>query len=240
MIASLACALCAAVSGAGPQLASISASFSPMRLGKPTSVSLGFSIARAGGNLPSALTAVDFRYPRQLALGTSELGQATCAVKRLQVLGPGACPPNSIMGHGSALAKFQVSPIVSHEDASLALVAGPPQNGYVDMLIAASGEYPVETRIVMSAVLLPGRFHIAVPLVAGIPEGPDVAVVSVKATLGGRLTYYERRKGRRVAYRPTGILLPRRCPKGGFAFSATFTFLDGTQTQAATRVRCRG
>jgi hypothetical protein len=106
------------------------------------------------------------------------------------------------------------------------------------MLIAASGEYPVETRIVMSAVLLPGRFHIAVPLVPGIPEGPDVAVVSVKATLGGKLTYYERRKGRRVAYHPTGVLLPRRCPKGGFAFSATFSFLDGTQAQAGTRVRC--
>jgi hypothetical protein len=174
----------------------------------------------------------------ELPLGSSELGQATCNPRRLQNLGPAACPVNSIMGRGTARAKFQVSPIVSHEDASLALVAGPSQHGYVNMLIAASGEYPVETRIVMSALLLPGRFHIAVPLVPGIPEGPDVAVVSVKATLGGRLTYYERRHGRRITYHPTGVLLPRHRPKGGFRFSATFSFLDGTQANATTTVRC--
>jgi hypothetical protein len=228
--------LCTTV--AATQLAKITAGFSPLRLGAPTTVKFGFQIRRVGGGLPSALTAIDFRYPRQLALGTSELGQATCGPTRLQVFGPAACPPNSIMGGGTALAKFQVSPIVSHEEAKLALVAGPSRGGYVNMLIAASGEYPVETRIVMSAILLPGHFHIAVPLVPGIPEGPDVAVVSVQATLGGRLTYYERRHGRRVAYRPTGVLLPRRCPRGGFRFSATFSFLDGTQAQAGAVVRC--
>jgi hypothetical protein len=238
---------CAAVSAAVPadaavassaQMATITASFSPLRLGAPTTVKFGFAIRAANGGLPSALTGIDFRYPRALALGTSELGQATCQPRRLQLLGPAACPANSIMGAGSALAKFQVSPIVSHEQASLALVAGPPRGGHVNMLIAATGEYPVETRIVMSALLEPGRFHIAVPLVAGIPEGPDVAVVSVQATLGGRLTYYERRGGRRVAYRPTGVLLPRRCPRGGFRFSATFAFLDGSHAQAQTAVRC--
>jgi hypothetical protein len=238
--------LCAAALAATPlcapatatQLATLTAGFSPMLLGAPTSVTLGFEIARAEGGLPSALTAIDFRYPRQLPLGSSELGQATCSPTRLQIFGPAACPANSIMGRGTAGAKFQVSPIVSHEDASLALVAGPSRSGYVNMLIAASGEYPVETRIVMSALLLPGRFHVAVPLVPGIPEGPDVAVVSVKATLGGQLTYYERRGGRRVAYHPTGVLLPRRCPRGGFRFGATFSFLDGTQARAGARVRC--
>jgi hypothetical protein len=77
-----------------------------------------------------------------------------------------------------------------------------------------------------------------VPLVPTVPEGPDVAVTDVHVTLGGRLTYYERVHGRRVPYRPQGILLPKRCPRGGFRFSATFTFLDGTQAQAQTTVRC--
>jgi hypothetical protein len=90
----------------------------------------------------------------------------------------------------------------------------------------------------MSALLLPGRLQFSVPLVPGVPEGPDVAVVSVKATIGGNLTYYERKHGRRVAYHPQGIKLPRHCPRGGFRFAATFSFLDGTQTQAQTVVRC--
>jgi hypothetical protein len=93
------------------------------------------------------------------------------------------------MGRGSALAQFQVSPEVSEESASIGLVAGPPEHGYVNLLISATGVYPVHARIVMSALLLPGDLHFTVPLVPGVPEGPDVAVVRVKATLGGRLTY---------------------------------------------------
>jgi hypothetical protein len=237
-LGSLALGGIAAQGAAGREIATISAGFSSLRLGAPTTVSFGFTIRTTDGSLPSALTGIDFRYPTSLGLGTSELGQATCNPRRLQQLGPKACPPNSIMGRGTALAKFQVSPIISHEDANLALVAGPSHDGHVNMLIAATGEYPVEARIVMSALLLPGHFQIAVPLVPGIPEGPDVAVVKVKAILGGRLTYYERRGGRRTPYHPRGVLLPRRCPAGGFRFSATFSFLDGTRASAATAVRC--
>lgn len=223
----------------GAQLASIGAGFSPERLGAPTALSLGFDIRTSDGSLPSALTGIAFHYPPQLGFGTSGLGLATCAPAKLGYYGPGACPANSIMGRGSALAKFQVSPEISEETATIALVAGPSQNGYINMLISATGTFPVAARIVMSALLLPGRLQFSVPLVPGIPGGPDVAVVRVHATIGGRLTYYERRHGRRIAYRPAGIKLPRRCPRGGLRFAATFSFLDGTATQAQTVVPCR-
>jgi len=52
------------------------------------------------------------------------------------------------------------------------------------------------------------------------------------------LTYYEDIHGKRVGYKPRGILLPRRCPRGGFAFSASFAFLDGSHTAALTSVPC--
>jgi len=220
------------------QTATISAKFSPNRLGAHTTVSFGFEIRAVGGGLPSALTGIAFHYPSDLGLGTSDLGVASCEQTKLAELGPKGCPPNSIMGRGSALAQFQVSPEVSEETASLALVAGPEHDGYVNLLISATGVYPVAARIVMSALLLPGQLRFSVPLVPGIPEGPDVAVVRVNATLGGNLTYYERKHGRRVAYHPAGILLPKRCPHGGFRFNATFSFVDGTQAQASTVVRC--
>jgi hypothetical protein len=60
----------------------------------------------------------------------------------------------------------------------------------------------------------------------------------VKVTIGGNLTYYERSHGKRVAYRPQGILLPKRCPRGGFRFHADFSFLDGTRSEAQTVVKC--
>lgn len=220
------------------QIATISAGFSPNRLGAHASVSLGFDVRTPDDSLPSALTGLEFRFPPSLGLGTSGLGLATCDPGRLAYSGPQVCPPNSIMGRGTALAKFQVSPEVSEESASIALVAGPSHDGYVHMLIAATGVYPVAARIVMSTTIFPGRLQFSVPLVPGIPEGPDVAVVRVRVNVGGNLTYYERRHGRRVAYRPPGVLLPKRCPKGGFRFAATFSFLDGTQSQAQTAVNC--
>lgn len=231
-------ALAAPAPARSQQLVDINAGFSPLRLGAHTTVSLGFDIRTADGSLPSALTGIAFHYPPQLGLATSGLGEASCNPGKLAYYGPKACPANSIMGSGSALAKFQVSPEISEETASIALVAGPEQHGYVQMLISATGAYPVAARIVMRALLLPGRLQFSVPLVPGIPEGPDVAVVRVRATLGGRLTYYERRHGRRIAYHPDGIKLPRSCPRGGFRFSATFSFLDGTRAQARTTVPC--
>jgi hypothetical protein len=44
--------------------------------------------------------------------------------------------------------------------------------------------------------------------------------------------------GETLAYQPKGILLPRSCPRGGFPFSAQFTFLDGSTTSSQTTVRC--
>jgi hypothetical protein len=220
------------------QITSISAGFSPLRMGSPTALSLGFDVRTPDGSLPSALTGLVFHYPADLGIGTSGLGLATCTQSKLSLDGPKACPPNSIMGRGTALAEFQVSPEVSEENAEIALVAGPSQDGYLKLLISATGAYPVAARIVMSTLLLPGQLQISVPLVEGLPEGPDVAVVRVNVTIGGKLTYYERSHGKRVAYRPQGVLLPKRCPSGGFRFRADFSFLDGSHTQSQTVVRC--
>jgi hypothetical protein len=57
-------------------------------------------------------------------------------------------------------------------------------------------------------------------------------------TLGGKLTYYENVRCRRVAYDPAGVGLPSRCPRGGFPFVATFAFLDGGHSSAGTAVPC--
>jgi hypothetical protein len=228
----------AGAAASASQRVRISARFSPYRLGAPAAMSLGMSVTASGGGIPSPLQSIDLRYPANLGIATSGLGTASCQPIALEEHGPAGCPPNSIMGSGSALARFRIGPEIFHERATIGLAAGPSPDGRIHLLISATGLSPVAARIVMQSTLAAGRLQIAVPLVPSLPEGEPVAVVSVHATLGGRLTYYERRHGRRVAYRPKGILVPPRCPRGGFRFSGRFSFLDGSSTRASTVVAC--
>jgi hypothetical protein len=77
------------------------------------------------------------------------------------------------------------------------------------------------------------------PIVPSVPGAPDVAIVSLRVTRGPQgLSYYEQAEGSTLAYTPKGILLPTTCPRGGFPFAATFSFLDGSHPVAHTTVPC--
>lgn len=239
ILAGVAAACLALPAGADAvQTATMSAKFTPEKLGSPTAISLGVDIAGAGETLPSALTGIDFHYPSGLALATSTLGLSACNQARLEAEGPPACPVNSRMGGGHAIVEFPLGPETRSETAQIAIFAGPSADGRLHMLIFAMGEEPVYGQIVMSAVLLSGDLRFTVPLVPSLPGSPDVAVVQLRVTIGGKLTYYERAAGRTIAFRPRGIGLPRRCPRGGFRFAASFSFLDGSRVPAKTVVAC--
>lgn len=188
--------------------------------------------------VPSPLIGVEFHYPSNLGIATSGLGVASCAVADVEAHGPSVCPPNSVMGRGSALVRIPVGGEVESEVAEITLIAGPSPDGVVRLIVTAVGHSPVIARVVMPSVLSAGNLQLTVPLVASLPEAPDVSVVEVRATLGGNLTYRGRRGGRTVLYRPKGIILPKSCPRGGFRFSASFQFQDGTRASARSTVAC--
>lgn len=215
----------------------MSATFKPERLGHATTLSFGFQIG-AAGEAPAALAGVSIAYPRNLGLATSGLGVAPCQPATLEALGPPACPSNSRMGSGTALIGLQIGPILVHETVSLTLLAGPSSDGYLHLLLYASGIFPVEAIVVAGAVLLPGHLSITVPPIPSLPEAPYVSLAELRMTLGGHLTYYETVKGHSVPYHPAGIGLPQECPRGGFSFAATFAFLDGSHSRADTAVPC--
>jgi hypothetical protein len=142
------------------------------------------------------------------------------------------------MGYGSASVEVPLGGELIPETASIALVAGPSPDGFIRLLVCATGLTPVAARIVMPTLLLAGHLHISVPLVPSLPGGADVAVMQAHVTLGGRLTYYEVVGGRNRAYRPKGVVLPRSCPRGGFRFGGLFGFADGHRAHATAVVRC--
>ncbi|HTZ85121.1 MAG TPA: hypothetical protein VMB05_00505, partial [Solirubrobacteraceae bacterium] len=61
----------------------------------------------------------------------------------------------------------------------------------------------------------------------------------LQATIGPKgLTYLERIGSKLVPYRPRGVLLPVRCPRRGYPFASSLSFLDGSSSTASTRVWC--
>ncbi len=245
----MACA-CLSTTAHAAQSARLHVTFTPERLGQPTTVEINVQIAETTGNVPSPLTSLDVRYPGDLGIADSGLGLATCSQTRLEVFGPEGCPADSRMGRGSALAEIPIGsaevpigPDILHEPAAVTIVRAPEQDGHIALLLYTSAETPVNAQIVLSGLLLPAPngelIHIDVPLVPSLPGAPNVAVVRLHATLGPRgLTYYEHVHGKVIGYHPTGVLLPDHCPRGGFPFAATLTFLDGSQTHARTTVPC--
>jgi hypothetical protein len=240
----LVCACLPATAHAAPS-ARLHIAFIPERLGQSTTLEFGAQIAVPAGGVPPPLTELDVRYPGDLGVAVGGLGLATCSKKRLEALGPEGCPANSRMGEGSALAEIPIGPVIVQETAQVAILRGPEQEGHLALLFYATGTTPVFAQIAFPGLLLPApapygaSIHIDVPLVPSLPGGPDVAVVRLHATLGPLgLTYYERVRGRLVAYKPQGILLPKKCPHGGFAFGASFAFLDGSHANANASVQC--
>lgn len=235
-VATLALCACLPASADGAAHATMRAAFNPERLGAATTVSLSFRIA--GGGVPTLLTGVDLRYPSNLGFATSGLGLASCSPEALQASGPAACPANSRMGSGSALVEIPIGPEVVKETAQVALFAGPSPSGYLQILVCVTGLSPVAARLVLLTELLPGRLKIPVPPIPSLPEAPYVSVMQMHLTLGGRLTYYERVRGKDIAYHPPGVGLPRSCPRGGFRFASSFEFSDGGRANARTTVAC--
>jgi hypothetical protein len=249
LIAMAAACLClySAATASAAQTVALSAAFTPYRLGVPTTIDLNLQIQAPAGEIPSALTEVEVRYPQNLGFALSGLGLAVCSSSTLEAAGTSGCPANSIMGRGNALAELRFGPQLVTENASISIARAPDQEGHIALLLYASGPSPVNTQILSPAQLLPagppfgGRLNMQLPVIPSVPGAPDVAIVSLRVTLGPRgLTYYEQTEGSTLAYTPKGILLPTTCPRGGFPFAATFSFLDGSHPVARTSVPCPG
>ncbi len=230
--------------GAAPSV-KLRAGFTPERLGRTTTVSLSIQIAPHGETVPPPLTQADLRYPAGLDVQLSGLGIDACSASTLEELGVEGCPPDSIMGHGYAVAEFSIKHKPLREAAQIAIVRTVEQDGHFALLLYIYGETAVSAQIVLPAVLLPadgpfgGLLSIQVPLVPSLPESPDVSVGEIRLVLGPPdLTYYERAQHKLIAYKPGGIGLPKRCPRGGFRFAIELGFLGGAHAGASTAVPC--
>lgn len=246
LLTALLCALVpAAAQAAAPEQASLQASFSPNRLGAPTTITLAFELALTGGAAPPPLTAMDLRMPAGMNYTRTTLGLALCKPSVLEEKGIAACPANSHLGYGSAYVEVPFGMGAGREIPEIQAVAAPSKTGNLNVLFYANGEYPVYAQLDFTGEVLPAsglygsQLATSIPLVTSVPGGPDVSIVRVKTTIGpNHLTYYKRVHGRQVAFKPRGVSVPEHCPRGGFPFEGEFSFQDGNHTTTRTVVPC--
>jgi hypothetical protein len=242
----VACACVPAAVVASPaETVKLDTSFTPDRLGASTTIGFGFQIDGPDGGASPPLTRVDLKLPAGIDYVTTTLGLAVCLPAVLEVQGPSGCSPNSRIGFGSALVEVPFGGGSGVETPSIEAFMGPSKNGNIVVVFYANGRTPVAADVVFEGELVPGfgsssgSLNNGVPLIAGVPEGPDVSIRSVQTTIGpGGLRYFKHVHGRTVSFAPTGVSVPSTCPRGGFPFAADFGFADGSTATATSTVPC--
>jgi hypothetical protein len=216
----------------------------PGRVGRATAVAIDIQIATPPAPPPVSTLAI--LYPSELGFTSGELGLEACSQSVLEAHGPAGCPENSRMGDGSARAQAPFASGTISETGKLLVIRGPELEGHTQLLFYVENSQPLNAQLAFSSVLLAAsapyeQIQLAVPPIQSIPEAPDIALVSLHLTLDpADLRYYEIRHGRRVAYHPTGVILPHRCPRGGFPFGVQVGFVGGARASARAVGACAG
>jgi hypothetical protein len=230
---------------APPQTVKLKVALQPDKPGTQTTIHFGFRVWGPNGTPPAAVTSLTLRLPENMGLATTTLGQAICHTRPLLEDGLAGCSENSRIGFGDAVAVVPLAAHPVYERASLTALMGPPADNHIQVLFYAEGLTPVFAQFVFPGVLFSDvhpfgdRIDTTIPLVTPWPEGPNIALTSFSSTVGPlHLIYHRQVNGRRIAYRPHGITIPRHCPRGGFPFAALLAFDDGTTTESSVRVRC--
>jgi hypothetical protein len=218
--------------------------FAPDRLGVSTTVYFSFEI-QATSDRPSPATSLDLYLPGGVGLATSSLGLERCEQAVLSEQGPGGCPPNSLVGYGTALGLVPAVPYDVDEQATVTALLAGSGGGQLELLFYTEASTPVSAQLVLPSRLeteggrFGGRLDTAIPLIPTWPGGPDVSLVQFTSSFGpAGLTYYLHRGGKTIRYHPRGVTVPTTCPRGGFGFTADVTFADGATATAASKVAC--
>jgi hypothetical protein len=224
-------------------VAKLKITFSPDRLGAQISIHTVVTYNNTAGGLPSPVVGFDLHLPPQLELIGSTLGLANCQPQALAENGPSACSPNARIGSGSATVAVPFGPEIVTETASVDILLGQPLGEQVGVLLFTESRSPVFAQLVFPGVLLLGTgaesLSTSFPPTPTLPGAPDAAVMKMTLTVGPEhLIYYRQSHGRQVAFHPTGVSLPSKCPRGGFTFVTDMHFEDGTALRLPYAVPC--
>ena len=228
--------LLAAAGAPGDARASTFASITPsLRPDRPHArAALTLAIRFEGGEdgVPAPLEHAELHLPANVNLDIPELRSCSAAV--LQTRGPAACPTRSLIGGGSAVVEGQLGSQAVTENVSLQAFLGPLRNLTPTFEILAGGYRPVGAQRVLGATASPDRapygeaLAMSVAPISTVPGEPDASVLTFSLTIG------RPRAGRHAP----AVIVPARCPHGGFPFEGEFTYADGSSSRVYATAPC--
>jgi hypothetical protein len=216
--------------------ATIRPSFLPDQLAASTALTLAFRFSGGEEGVPAPLSEIVVRLPA--GLGISVHGIATCAKARLLSKGPSGCPSGSLLGRGHATLEVHAGSQTIAEQATIWAFRGPNRGSNATLEIFGQGDTPLDESTISTAVLEPGiapygwRLTVSIPPIPSLVYEPDASFASLSLTVGASGS------GRGGHTAVGAVIVPRRCPPGGFPFSAGFTFADHSTASATATVAC--
>jgi hypothetical protein len=218
---------------AGPS-ATVTPSLSPNRLGAKGALLITIHYTEGESSVPSPVRRSVLRFPAGLGIEIPHL--RSCAIARLRAHGPSGCPTQSLLGHGHALAEVQAGSQIITEGISLSVFLGPFKNLQPTLEILGQGYTPFDERVVLTGTALPDNppygedLVIDIPPIPTLPLEPDASIVTMSLTVG-----VSKPRNPREA---NTVVVPPRCPAGGFPFAANFTYANGTSGSTLTTAPC--
>jgi hypothetical protein len=236
------CLMLAGVAWAGGTLV-VHAGFTPDRLGASTNFSLTASFVSGDEGPPAPITRFLLYAPQGMEVDTR--GASTCTQATLEQRGPTGCPVDSRAGFGGGVGVLVLPAETIREAYTLDFFFAAREEGALRLLVYASAVEPVNVQLVLVAKQVPAPrpyglgFSVEVPPISAIPGASDAAIESAFVSLGGAdVAYYESVHGRRELVHLRGLVVPARCPSGGFPTEGTVDFADGTTLTVNPTIPC--
>jgi hypothetical protein len=215
-----------------PTSATIIPSLFPDRLGAHAALTITMHFAGGEFGVPLPVRRSVLRLPARMSLEVPSL--RSCSARRLRELGPAGCPSRSRLGNGAALAETHMGSQITSEQVSLSAFLGPPNNLQPTFEILAKGYTPLDEQIVFGGSVLADtppygeELVMSIPPVPTLPLEPDASIVTFSLTVGTSRGSHDRNT----------VLVPSRCPAGGFPFAAEFTYANGSDGSASASIPC--
>jgi hypothetical protein len=214
--------------------ATIAPSLVPDRLGAEGALQLTIRYSSDESAVPLPVSSSVLRFPAGLGVEIPHL--RSCSPTRLRSQGPKACPAQSLLGHGHAVAEAQAGSQIVSEGIDLTLFVGPFHNLQPTFEILGQGYSPFDERVVLTGTVRPDNppygedLVLSIPPIPTLPLEPDASIVSMSLTVGTAKPPHP--------ITVNTVVVPPSCPAGGFPFAAEFTYSDGSTGSALASAAC--